>query len=296
MNFPLHNIVVGSSLDPASDPVVRAALELKKKTGADLHLVHAYALPVVYGGGFYPSVDPIELLELQQTGRVEEQLGRLGAKKEDFAQIVALVGYPDRLIEEVADQVGADLVVIGASETPPRLQPFFGSTADRLLRRVHRPVLIVRGELGLEKIQEVLALTDLSELSEAVLSRGFGLLDHVVPAARAHALFVLSALDREGSAHFKPEQVDRFALEELTAFLGRLPRREAGSLDPVLRSGDPREEAAAYLAAHPEIGLLILGTHGRRGFERFLLGSVAAEVLRRVAVSALVVPPVRDEA
>lgn len=294
MQFPVRKIVVGSSLDPASDGVLRAALQLKAQTGAELHLVHAYALPVVYGGGFYPTIDPSQLLELQQTTQVDDQIARVGADKADFASIVAQVDYPDRLVQEVADQLGADLVVIGASETSPRLQPFFGSTADRLLRRLHRPVLVVRGELGTPA--EVLALTDLSELSEAVLSRGLGLLDQLAPEAKTRALFVLSPIDREGSAHFKPEQVDRFAQSELEAFLGRLPARAAGAPTPVLKSGDPRDETAAYLAAHPEIGLVLLGTHGRRGFERFLLGSVAAEVLRRLQVSALVVPPVRDEA
>lgn len=294
MQIPLRKIVVGSSLDPASDGVVRAALQLKEKTGAALYLVHAYALPVVYGGGFYPTIDPAQMLEIQQAARVEDQLVRLRVRPEEFAEIVTRVDYADRLIQEVADREGADLVVIGASETSPRLQPLFGSTADRLIRRIHRPVLVVRGELNLAG--EALALTDLSELSATVLARGFALLDQLAPGAGARALFVLSPIDREGSAHFKPEQVDRFAQEELDAFLGRLPPRAAGAVQAVLRSGDPRDEAAAYLAAHPEIGLLILGTHGRRGFERFLLGSVAAELLRRLTVSALVLPPAGDGA
>lgn len=61
-------------------------------------------------------------------------------------------------------------------------------------------------------------------------------------------------------------------------------------LRPYLRSGAPRQEILGHLEGHPA-DLVLLGTHGRSGFERFLLGSVTAEVLRRVPIHALVVPP-----
>lgn len=290
MKTELRKIVVGTSLDLASDTVVRAALLLREKTGAELHLVHGYPLPVAYGSGLYPPVPaPLDIDDLANRARVTGQLARLGAKPEDFAEIVVMVDFGDQLILDVAERSGADLIVVGASEAGPGLQAFFGSTADRLLRRTTRPVLVVRGELEIPR--RVLATTDLSDLSQAALTRGVGLIDRFAPGASVETLFVLSRLDREGSAHFQPEQIDRFAMEELVAFLARLPKRPAGELFPALRSGDPREEVLAYLATHDDLDLVLLGTHGRRGFQRLLLGSVAAELLRRLTVSALVVPP-----
>jgi hypothetical protein len=37
--------------------------------------------------------------------------------------------------------------------------------------------------------------------------------------------------------------------------------------------------------------LVVLGTHGYSGFERFLIGSVAEEVIRRASANALLIPP-----
>ncbi|HSF42370.1 MAG TPA: universal stress protein [Thermoanaerobaculia bacterium] len=37
--------------------------------------------------------------------------------------------------------------------------------------------------------------------------------------------------------------------------------------------------------------MIVLGTHGRGGFERFLLGSVASSVVRNAGTSVLVIPP-----
>lgn len=295
MTRPLRKIVVGTSLDLASDRVLKAALELRRKTGAELHLVHGYPLPVVYGGGIYAIHTQIEVDEIHDRALVDAQLKRVGAKAEDFAKIVVLLDNGDHLINQVADQIDADLIVVGASETAPSLQPFLGSTADRLLRRSTRPVLVVRGEFT---PHHVLAPTDLSELSESACARGIALVDQLAGPdhpPKVDALFVLSLIDREGSAHFKPEQVDRFASEELDAFLGRLPQRQGGETKPVLRNGHPRDEVLAYVAAHADIDLVLLGTHGRRGFERFLLGSVAAELIRRLNVSALVMPPETKE-
>lgn len=44
--------------------------------------------------------------------------------------------------------------------------------------------------------------------------------------------------------------------------------------------GDPAQEILRYAAQH-RIDLIVLGTHGRTGMSRLLLGSVAERVLRR---------------
>ncbi|HEX9641940.1 MAG TPA: universal stress protein, partial [Candidatus Krumholzibacteria bacterium] len=60
--------------------------------------------------------------------------------------------------------------------------------------------------------------------------------------------------------------------------------------EPTLRTGLPRQEILSELEKAPA-DLVILGTHGRSGFERLLMGSVAADVVRQASVSVLVVPP-----
>jgi len=56
----------------------------------------------------------------------------------------------------------------------------------------------------------------------------------------------------------------------------------------VLLEGDPAAEIVRY-ARHTGIDLIVLGTHGRTGLERFLMGSVAEKVLREAPCSVLVV-------
>lgn len=60
-----------------------------------------------------------------------------------------------------------------------------------------------------------------------------------------------------------------------------------GNAKVLVRSGDPRNVIKAVAR---EIGadLIVMGTHGRRGLERFFLGSVAEEVVRGAPCSVLV--------
>jgi nucleotide-binding universal stress UspA family protein len=77
-------------------------------------------------------------------------------------------------------------------------------------------------------------------------------------------------------------------IRDLTAFVGAacppLP-----NMQTVIRSGSPASEILRF-AGEAEAELLVLGTHGRTGFERFVLGSVTEKVLRKATCSVLTVP------
>lgn len=63
-----------------------------------------------------------------------------------------------------------------------------------------------------------------------------------------------------------------------------------GTVVGAVVEGRPARTIATYAADH-DADLVVVGSHGRRGVERILLGSVSQRVLRTVAVPVLVVPP-----
>jgi nucleotide-binding universal stress UspA family protein len=78
-------------------------------------------------------------------------------------------------------------------------------------------------------------------------------------------------------------------------YLERLRRRLIGrgvAARVVTVSGDPAQEIVRA-ATRERAGLVAMGTHGRTGLRRALLGSVAADVLRRSPVPVLLVGPGR---
>jgi nucleotide-binding universal stress UspA family protein len=60
-------------------------------------------------------------------------------------------------------------------------------------------------------------------------------------------------------------------------------------------TGQPASEIVR-LAAAKQVQIILVGTHGRSGLDRLLLGSVAAHVLRLAPCAVLVVPPQTDTA
>lgn len=59
-------------------------------------------------------------------------------------------------------------------------------------------------------------------------------------------------------------------------------------VDVAVREGDAVDEILAA-AAEKNVGRIVVGTHGRRGVERFFLGSVAERIVRLSPVSVLVI-------
>ncbi len=55
-------------------------------------------------------------------------------------------------------------------------------------------------------------------------------------------------------------------------------------------SGDPAEEIMRY-AETEGVDLIVMGTHGRKGLERIIFGSVAEQVVKNAPVPVLVVNP-----
>ena len=78
--------------------------------------------------------------------------------------------------------------------------------------------------------------------------------------------------------------------EEVRQFCGPLLAPSKQSVDIVVRPGDAAKEIRKEAGRLP-VDVLILGTHGRSGFERLFLGSVTEKVLRSTRVPVLTIPP-----
>jgi nucleotide-binding universal stress UspA family protein len=89
-------------------------------------------------------------------------------------------------------------------------------------------------------------------------------------------------VDYETALDVAREAMERLAATHRPAFGDRL--------ETEVRRGFPRPEIRAEIDAWRP-GLVALGTHGRGGYERLMLGSVAEEVVRHSLTSVLVVPP-----
>jgi len=291
-------VLIGTSLGTASEEVVHAGLAVARAAGARVYLAHAYQLEWPWSGG---TTDVSELMveevfkseRMLAERRLQAQVERLDLAPGELAGTHVEFGAPHRILVETAERIGAGLLVVGAAESPlmPRIARLFGSTADRVVRASLRPVLVVQGHFAVPP-RRVLLPVDLSLVSAAAFRHGLAILEQIAPekdAVQLEALFVLAGYDPEafepGAGHGRSEAE---AAHDLARFV-----KENGDGRPVAVRLARGEVGAAIGGRLAEWGadLVVLGTHGRGGFERFLLGSATTDVIRRGATSVLVIPP-----
>jgi nucleotide-binding universal stress UspA family protein len=140
-------------------------------------------------------------------------------------------------------------------------------------------------------IRRILCPVDFSEFSRAAVDRAVALATPF--QAEITALFVLPFVLPEDAARCSgpvaPEPgVQSAVAEDLDEFLG--PARDAGlSVHLCIRSGD----CVGHIldeARRGQSDLIVMGTHGRSAFERWVLGSVTDSVLRKAPCPVLAVP------
>lgn len=143
------------------------------------------------------------------------------------------------------------------------------------------------------EINSILCPVDLSEFSRHAL-------DHALALAQwydAHVtvLYVsgppplpVSPISLPGDVFVPPPMQPDVVADDVRRFCGPLPASRAGPASIVVKEGKPAEEIVRE-AEHAH--LLVMGTHGRSGFERLLLGSVTEKVLRITHVPVLTVAP-----
>jgi nucleotide-binding universal stress UspA family protein len=128
-----------------SNPAFRAlalAVKLAKQNGAELHLVCVEEIP--------PMPEYIEeIREARGTAArrfhaVVERARRSAEQSGLDLQVHLLSGHPVRIIVDLVPQIGADVLVIGATGHSALYERMIGSRADRIVQMAAFPVLVVK--------------------------------------------------------------------------------------------------------------------------------------------------------
>jgi nucleotide-binding universal stress UspA family protein len=265
MFYRVRTIVAGIA-QPEDDPVLVPARELAARCGAFLHLVHAPELP--------------DLVWRERHTRV-----RPGPDSDCAYHPVQ--GPPGAAIVALAHAVSADLIIVGASRGHRLSDALFGSTARAVAREADAPVLVLRGHAP-QHVSRVLLTTDLSPLNASAYEIGLDLVEALFPGDPALRALDVAFDDASLAPPLRGTMFDDLATDELNAFL-RARRERKRPVEAQLRFGDPVDEITEEVGSWGA-DLVVLGTQGRTGAARVLLGSTAEAVARKVDCSVLLVP------
>lgn len=279
----LRYILAATDFSPAAERAVERAAQLSAQHQAALHLLHVVppldlypALTLGPDGldGHDETLRQAEQFQLEATAKV--LAARLGIQ----VHAASRIGRVHDEIAQHAEEIGADLVVVGARGENTLLDLLMGATASRLLRVLNRPVLVVR-QPGAAPYGKVLAAVDLSPGSADVVRHARAL----AGTAKVEVLHVLGSEVEQRLRRAKLVQAD------ITGWLARQRDEAVHQLDALLAGLEPgpgigrtvlQGLASAEICRHAgESGtdLVVLGRHGRGGaLHDWMLGSVSKDV------------------
>ena len=141
---PPKNILVPIDFSEPSEKAAAAAGALARGTGATVHLLHAYVIPVESAGLAHSSSQ--QYVE-QFVKDSKEQLRALSEQHCAGVSIGPLLvesGEPRAVITEKARELKAELIVMGTHGRRGLSRALIGSVAESVVRTAHCSVLVVR--------------------------------------------------------------------------------------------------------------------------------------------------------
>ncbi|HEX2168396.1 MAG TPA: universal stress protein [Longimicrobiales bacterium] len=291
----IRSIVAASDLSQSADSVVRAAGALAELTGAQLHVVHAFDMELAPYTPHDEGLPGLDDWVRDTERRLDEQIARaLPASAAPVTTRKVIVDKAHRAIEERADAVAADLIVVGRHRERPMGNGFLGTTADRVIRTAHVPCLVVGGDLGMP-LRRLLVPLDMSDPALRALDTALRWAGSLQGSSKAETpeLTVMHVIPRVydvkelafDTAVIGPE------LEQMVeAARARVGTPEAITVREIVRWGDRPAEEIVAVAAEESTDLIVLATHGYGAFKRFLIGSIASGVTRHATCPVLLIP------
>lgn len=185
-------------------------------------------------------------------------------------------GIPHEAILDYTSENGIDLVTMGTHGRTGMDRFMLGSVTERVVRTSDVPVLAVPPtmiEREMSDIDSILIPTDGSPAANAAVDHGLSLADWY--GASVHVFYVIQ------TGRGLPDLGDpgRIHAEETVEAVAEQAARQDINVETHVQSGTPHERIQNFVRKQG-VDLVTMGTQGRSGLSRHLLGSVTEKVLR----------------
>jgi nucleotide-binding universal stress UspA family protein len=282
------------------------ALNIAKKTGTPIHLVHVHITPMpVYSTELAVLEGP---LDPAMRGRKEDYLDKLAsdlrARTTTPVKFALMEGGATESLIDYAGQVKAGMIVMTTHGRGAFGRFWLGSVADRLIRTGPTPIFLVHGsqeQVDLDKeivLKRVLAPLDGSPFAEQILKPTMDLAGVIGSQCEFFQVFQdVMALDYY-PPFLPPEAFEAMPREQLKndslQYLERVaaPFRSQGKqIETKVSEAFNPAEGILDQARQSKADWIALATHGRSGLQKLMLGSVADKVIRGATVPVFVYRP-----
>jgi nucleotide-binding universal stress UspA family protein len=279
-------ILLATDLSPWAQDAEAYACSIALSWGATLIVMSVLEFPPGMNPDYAVNRLYLDELMKEATTRLVDLKARAGGLGLSVQSRIA-TGIPSEEVLAVTRAEDAELVVVGTRGKTGLEHILLGSTAERIIRMAPCPVLAVpaakqrAGENPKATVTRMLVPVDFSDCSLDALEYG------ALIAQRSNAFMKLLHVLEPVSygldftlPHMAQRESSKTAITKRLSDLVSALTSAGLASDFLISGGLPADSILTAAAAH-DIGLIVMGTHGRRGLSHALFGSVAESVLRK---------------
>jgi nucleotide-binding universal stress UspA family protein len=286
------NILCATDFSPSSEQAVRVAARIAKERGSALVIAHVLHIPSLAFGGELTYAPPVVRdLMAQAQRRLDDVVRQASEAGVEHVTPKLLNGSPWAEIVTLLRESGSDLCVMGTHGRTGVARMLLGSVAEKVVRHAPCSVLVVGREGEAKPFAHALVPTDFSESAELAIDLAAQI---VRPEGRVSLLHVVE-LPVSYTGEVAGMALDSDLDDRAAAALERSAARIGGKVrvTATTQTGYPVPQTLEALTRDASIDLVVMGSHGRTGITRALVGSVAETVVRHARCPVLVVRDLR---
>ncbi len=272
----LKNILVAIDFSESSENVLKNSIKFAKTFQSKITLIHI--LP-----------DDIDnekvslLVKKAATAQLKELNDRIineGIKTGN--PIIEYGNYCDKIVY-ASDKINTNLIIVGAGEKLKDDAFQLGTTAEKIIRKSNKPVFVVKNNQTLD-IKKIICPIDFSKESSRALNSAI-----IISRLFDAKLVILSVYSpfRQIFTKLDPVEInEQRKLDNVKKFNKFLEEFNLIDVNYVkeIKGGEPAEEILKAIKNY-ESDLLLMGTTGKSGINKILMGSVTEKVIREVLCS-----------
>lgn len=299
----LKNIVVGLDYSAQAKAALSQARRLAARSGATVHAIHVVESLAMadMGEAINKTLEQISEHFVGVARNYVTKVAKEVGFRDGELRVYVEVGAPLPAINRLVEQVKADLLVVGRTGSTSQARGI-GGLAFKCVRAAPTKVLVLHGE---EKggFQRVVAATDFSEPAGEALREAVGLAQaegaelHVVHVRKPELAVplgdpLLTPPVWLGDQKELDAAADRMARRKVEAAV--VPHEVVLSGTKVIRAVTTHASAGLGLLEYAEgvkADVIVMGTLGRSGLKKLLLGSTAERVVREGGCAVLAIKP-----
>ena len=284
-SHPIKRILIATDMSDFAAEAVRFGDDLRRRLGASATVVYANEPFIPYDmfdAAAYTSVDQAAIRESLER-RLHAHLAAVISDPEAF-DIRFMDGSPAHVINTTANEMKADVIVMGTHGRTGLQRVLMGSVAERVVHQSQRPVLTVTaGAANDGPVKSILCPVNFTDVAHAALDYACTL----AQALDAELIVVHVMGDLEASLH-------PFVEEDFSPWVEEAVRDRCRYVQLIVREGHAAEQVLKL--SDERKSMIVIGAQHRRFSDSTVIGTTTERVIRFAKQPVLtVIRPVAEK-